>query len=360
MSHYPESLLAYLYNKAEHGILVLNPTVLCSNTAAVKIFGFDPVGKSIGELFGSDFMFITPPGTSSFDFTFDILINNEWYKTTSHTDDGQTFMVLYRENDGITAAGETARGCSDIYASMRGSASVISLIADTLQKSNPENADMISQIQHNCCRLSKDIGMLAALGSEPDGGDSCRLDSLLSRICSESNPLISGLGAVLCLSKPLCEVYIKMSPSDAERLIYSIISISVSIIGSQKDEGTKAIELSLKKASESVILQINVKCGSSASEYIMLSNLNTNIPNRPVYHRKNLEFMKKLAKKYGISIIIGRDSNSGCSFTVRFNPADSDSHDIFTQFNDNAYKSSLTTALVGLSDVLPNAAYIKI
>jgi len=360
MSHFPESLLTYLYNRAEHGILILNPTVLYSNAAAVEIFGFEPVGKSIGELFGSDFMFITPPGTNSFDFTFDILINNEWYKTTSHTEDGQTVMLLYRENDGITTAGETARGCSDIYASMRGSASVISLIADTLQKSNPENADMISQIQHNCCQLSKDIGMLATLGSEPDGGESCRFDSLLSRVCSESNPLISGLGAVLCLSKPLCEVYIKMSPSDAERLIYSIISISVSIIRSQKDEGTKAIELSLKKAAESVILQINVKCGSSASEFIMLSSFNTDIPNRPVYHRKNLEFIKKLAKKYGISIIIGRDGKCGCSFTVRFNPADADSHDVFMQYGDNAFKSNLTTALVGLSDILPNEAYIKI
>lgn len=362
MSITPKDFSAYIYGKIEYGIVILDPKVVYSNASAKAIFGFDPIGKGLSELFGNDYMLVLEPEATNHEYQFEHMIGEEWYNITAAHMENATVVIIKREYEDLTGNPEILIENADLFSSIRSSASVISLLAESLLKSSPEGSEYALQILHCCYQISRDIGLISALTTEYRDKTYTCIKALLSHIYQESEPLLREIGIRLEYTKPAFSwpVYVKLFSADAEKLIYCLLTVCAYLAGTE--DGENAIKLSLKAKDNSALLKLSFLCNPASPKYAFISSLSydSNIPGRPILYRKNFDFIKKISNKYDVKVILGRDEGGKCSLLANFPIADTDGEAVLNQYEDKyVYRANMTAALIGLSDLLPISAYNK-
>jgi hypothetical protein len=348
------------------GLIVSESEIVFSNEAAKNIFGFDPVGHKISELFGNDFVLPSGSNSGNSELKFEQLIGEEWRIISAVKISDYTVVVIKTDRETDAIQKELQKNSAEIISSARSSVSVINLLADRIAKNSPENSKLIAQIRHNCCKLLKDIGLMQTLCSNipesPVNSQIC-ISALLSKIISSASPLLAEIGISLKYEKPAFSCVVAIFEEDAERLLYGLLNAFAYLLiseGNKKNTGT--IRIYFKKSGDDAYLHLFSDCSSPSSEHIAISSSKIDKISSTMSFgfKKSIDVIRHIVKKYGLNLVYSSEDGGRRSIITKFVLADTANQSVLSQCSEKPQKLTLWSSLIEFSDLLPHSLYEKL
>lgn len=364
MDNLPVTDLGKIHDNLGVGLIISKPKIFFSNEEAKKIFGFDPVGKTISELFGNDLVW----SDSEYDeLNFEQLIGNEWRIISARKISDYTIALIKTDRERNIANKDIQKSSVEFISSLRSSVSVINLLADRIARNTPENSESVAQIRHNCCKLLKDIGSVQTLHSnisESPMFSQISISELLSEIVSSASPFLEIIGISLEYEKPAFSCVVSIFEQDAERLVYGLLNTFAYFISSQdKKESTVKIRIYFRISGNDVFLHLVSDCSNLSVNYTAINSTKFDelSSSMPIGFHKNLNVIRHIVKKYGLNIVYSiEEKDRRSSIITKFVLDDTVTESFLSQCNERSQKLALWSSLIEFSDFLPANLYNKL